>query len=127
MNITNNFERVIGKGGFGTVYLGYLEDGTEVAVKMLSRPLSQGSEQFWTEAKLLVAISLVLSFPHYENNPNSNCLPLLFFFGLQAELLTTVHHRNVASLIGYCDRGSNTALLYEYMANGNLKECLLGN
>ncbi|KAF7135168.1 hypothetical protein RHSIM_Rhsim08G0229300 [Rhododendron simsii] len=99
VNITNNFERVIGKGGFGTVFLGYLEDGTEVAVKMLSRPLSQGSEQFWTEAKLLVAISL-------------------------AELLTTVHHRNVASLIGYCDQGSNTALLYEYMANGNLKECL---
>ncbi|KAI8544534.1 hypothetical protein RHMOL_Rhmol08G0304800 [Rhododendron molle] len=100
VTITNNFERVIGKGGFATVFLGYLEDGTEVAVKMLSRPLSQGSEQFWTEAKLLVAISL-------------------------AELLTTVHHRNVASLIGYCDRGSNTALLYEYMANGNLKECLL--
>ncbi|KAL7180315.1 hypothetical protein ACSBR1_043515 [Camellia fascicularis] len=91
VSITNNFERVIGKGGFGTVYLGYLKDGTEVAVKMLSRSSSQGSEQFWTEA----------------------------------ELLTTIHHRNLAPLIGYCDEGSNTALIYEYMANGNLQECLL--
>ncbi|XP_028117514.1 putative leucine-rich repeat receptor-like serine/threonine-protein kinase At2g19230 isoform X3 [Camellia sinensis] len=91
VSITNNFERVIGKGGFGTVYLGYLKDGTEVAVKMLSRSSSQGSEQFWTEA----------------------------------ELLTTVHHRNLAALIGYCDEGSNTALIYEYMINGNLQECLL--
>ncbi|PSS18032.1 LRR receptor-like serine/threonine-protein kinase precursor [Actinidia chinensis var. chinensis] len=91
VSVTNNFERVIGKGGFGTVYLGHLEDGTEVAVKMLSRSSTQGSEQFWTEA----------------------------------ELLTTIHHRNLASLIGYCDEASNTALIYEYMANGNLQECLL--
>ncbi|KAH7866810.1 hypothetical protein Vadar_025321 [Vaccinium darrowii] len=53
VTITNNFQKVIGKGGFGTVYLRCLEDGTEVAVKMLSRSSSQGSEQFWTEAKLL--------------------------------------------------------------------------
>ena len=33
--ITNNFEEVIGKGGFGIVYHGYLND-TQVAVKMLS-------------------------------------------------------------------------------------------
>ncbi|KAL4309265.1 hypothetical protein GQ457_01G047570 [Hibiscus cannabinus] len=31
--ITNNFEKVIGKGGFGTVYHGFLEE-KQVAVKM---------------------------------------------------------------------------------------------
>nr|GMC73183.1 putative leucine-rich repeat receptor-like protein kinase At2g19210 [Ipomoea batatas] len=35
LRMTNNFETVIGKGGFGTVYLGFTED-CRVAVKMLS-------------------------------------------------------------------------------------------
>ncbi|XP_050379786.1 probable LRR receptor-like serine/threonine-protein kinase At1g51880 [Argentina anserina] len=35
IKITRNFERILGKGGFGTVYHGHL-DNTEVAVKMLS-------------------------------------------------------------------------------------------
>lgn len=38
--ITNNFERAIGKGGFGTVYYGRLPNGTEVAVKMQKRLLA---------------------------------------------------------------------------------------
>ena len=42
--ITNNFERVLGKGAFGTVYHGYVHD-TQVAVKMLS-PSTQGYQQF---------------------------------------------------------------------------------
>lgn len=37
-----------------------------------------------------------------------------------------VHHRNLVSLIGYCDDRHNKALIYEYMTNGNLKQYLLG-
>uniref|UniRef100_A0A7N0TWH6 non-specific serine/threonine protein kinase n=2 Tax=Kalanchoe fedtschenkoi TaxID=63787 RepID=A0A7N0TWH6_KALFE len=84
--MTNNFERAIGKGGFGTVYHGYL-DGAPVAVKMLSPSSSQGYKEFQAEAKLLMR----------------------------------VHHRNLTSLIGYCDEGDKLGLIYEYMANGNLE------
>jgi len=45
---------------------------------------------------------------------------------LQAELLMTVHHKNLVSFIGYCDEGDKMALIYEFMANGNLKENLSG-
>ncbi|KAG5000723.1 hypothetical protein JHK87_021795 [Glycine soja] len=45
--ITNNFERVVGKGGFGTVYYGCIGE-TRVAVKMLSHS-TQGVRQFQTE------------------------------------------------------------------------------
>jgi len=46
---------------------------------------------------------------------------------MQAQLLTVVHHRNLVSLIGYCDEGQIKALIYEYMAKGNLQQHLFGN
>jgi len=48
IKITNNFTTIVGKGGFGTVYLGYIYD-TPVAVKMLSPSSCRGYEQFQAE------------------------------------------------------------------------------
>lgn len=47
--ITSNFSRILGKGGFGTVYKGILENGTPVAVKMRSHSASQGVKEFLAE------------------------------------------------------------------------------
>lgn len=47
--ITDNFSKIIGKGGFGTVFYGHLEDRTEVAVKLLTKSSSQGKEDFLSE------------------------------------------------------------------------------
>ncbi|KAL2321359.1 hypothetical protein Fmac_030328 [Flemingia macrophylla] len=90
LDITNNFEMAIGKGGFGTVYSGHMKNGKQVAVKMLSPSSAQGPKEFQTEA----------------------------------ELLMTVHHKNLVSFIGYCDDDNKMALIYEYMANGSLKDFL---
>ncbi|KAJ8756112.1 hypothetical protein K2173_024659 [Erythroxylum novogranatense] len=87
--ITNNFEKVLGKGGFGTVYHGFLDD-TQVAVKVLSPSSRQGYKQFEAEVKLLLR----------------------------------VHHRNLTTLVGYCYEDTNMALIYEFMANGNLEDHL---
>ncbi|XXG57287.1 hypothetical protein AAC387_Pa03g4482 [Persea americana] len=99
INMTNNFERSIGKGGFGTVYHGQMPDGTQVAVKMLSLQsvkllshMRQGSDEFQNEVQLLMR----------------------------------VHHRNLVPFIGYCQEGDGMALIYEYMAQGNLGSHLLG-
>ncbi|ESW22565.1 hypothetical protein PHAVU_005G163800 [Phaseolus vulgaris] len=91
LQITNNFNRIIGKGGFGTVYLGFIDE-TPVAVKMLSPSAVHGYQQFQAEVKLLIR----------------------------------VHHKNLTSLIGYCNEGTNKGLIYEYMAKGNLREHLSG-
>ncbi|XP_073008122.1 putative leucine-rich repeat receptor-like protein kinase At2g19210 [Typha latifolia] len=91
-NITNKFKRIIGKGGFGTVYHGYLEDGTEVAVKLLSETSEQGRKEFLAEA----------------------------------QNLTKVHHKNLVSLVAYCNDGEHLALVYEYMAQGSLHDHLRG-
>ncbi|XP_016562625.2 LOW QUALITY PROTEIN: senescence-induced receptor-like serine/threonine-protein kinase [Capsicum annuum] len=53
--MTNNFQKVLGKGGFGTVYLGYV-DNRDVAVKMLSPSSAQGFKEFRAEASLLMSI-----------------------------------------------------------------------
>ncbi|KAJ7963127.1 protein kinase family protein [Quillaja saponaria] len=91
VKITNNFERVIGKGGFGAVYHGYIDD-TQVAVKMLSPSSVQGYQQFLAEVNLLMR----------------------------------VHHRNLTSLVGYCNEETHMGLIYEYMELGNLDEHLSG-
>ncbi|PSS07381.1 Leucine-rich repeat receptor-like serine/threonine-protein kinase [Actinidia chinensis var. chinensis] len=88
--ITNNFKRRLGKGATGEVYHGYLEDQTQVAVKILFPSFTESSRNFQTEVQLLLRI----------------------------------HHKNLVSFLGYCNDGTNMALLYEYMANGSLKEHL---
>ncbi|KAJ3695095.1 hypothetical protein LUZ60_000472 [Juncus effusus] len=55
-NMTNNFTQQIGKGGFGKVYLGYLENGVEIAVKISTLVTSQGNKQFLNEAKSLTQV-----------------------------------------------------------------------
>ncbi|XXG57214.1 hypothetical protein AAC387_Pa03g4428 [Persea americana] len=78
INMTNNFERIIRRGGFGTVYYDEM-DGTQVAVKMLSEESikmlahpSQFSIQFQTEVQILMRI----------------------------------HHRNLVPFLGYCNEAT---------------------
>lgn len=45
-------------------------------------------------------------------------------FSTEVELLMGIHHKNLVSLVGYCEEGTNLALIYEYMASGNLQTLL---
>ncbi|KAI3831183.1 hypothetical protein MKW92_047321 [Papaver armeniacum] len=44
----------------------------------------------------------------------------------EIELLSRVHHRNLVSLIGYCDEESEQMLVYEFMSGGTLRDHLSG-
>ncbi|XP_028789779.1 receptor-like serine/threonine-protein kinase ALE2 [Neltuma alba] len=52
---TNNFDalRIIGEGGFGLVYKGFLHDGRDVAVKILKRYDQHGGREFLAEVEML--------------------------------------------------------------------------
>nr|XP_010918962.1 receptor-like serine/threonine-protein kinase ALE2 isoform X1 [Elaeis guineensis] len=52
---TDNFsaKKVIGEGGFGCVYHGIMEDGSEVAIKLLTREDQSGDREFIAEIEML--------------------------------------------------------------------------
>ncbi|KAJ6327605.1 hypothetical protein OIU78_014464 [Salix suchowensis] len=52
---TNSFDasRILGEGGFGLVYSGLLDDGREVAVKVLKRYDQHGGREFLAEVEML--------------------------------------------------------------------------
>lgn len=53
---TKQFERKVGSGGFGIVYYGKLQDGREIAVKLLTSNSYQGKREFSNEVTLLSRI-----------------------------------------------------------------------
>ncbi|XP_043705850.1 receptor-like serine/threonine-protein kinase ALE2 isoform X2 [Telopea speciosissima] len=46
-------KRILGEGGFGRVYHGIMEDGTAVAVKLLTRDSQNGDREFIAEIEML--------------------------------------------------------------------------
>ncbi|KAL0383680.1 UNVERIFIED_CONTAM: Receptor-like serine/threonine-protein kinase ALE2 [Sesamum calycinum] len=46
-------KKVLGEGGFGRVYHGIMQDGTEVAVKLLTRDNQNGDREFIAEVEML--------------------------------------------------------------------------
>ncbi|XP_002533625.3 receptor-like serine/threonine-protein kinase ALE2 [Ricinus communis] len=46
-------KRILGEGGFGRVYRGTMEDGAEVAVKLLTRDNQNGDREFIAEVEML--------------------------------------------------------------------------
>ncbi|KAK3424565.1 hypothetical protein EUGRSUZ_F01357 [Eucalyptus grandis] len=89
---TNNFDAAnkIGEGGFGSVYKGFLSDGTTIAVKQLSSKSQQGNREFLTEIGTISALQhphlvklygcciegnqLLLVYEYMENNSLARAL-----------------------------------------------------
>lgn len=47
-------------------------------------------------------------------------------FDTEIVLLSNTRHRNLVSLLGYCRKGPELMLVYEYMENGSLDKIMFG-
>ncbi|KAG6736196.1 hypothetical protein POTOM_061076 [Populus tomentosa] len=94
---TSNFSHhcLVGEGGFGGVYKGYIESIDQVSLvyfeEMHAYKGLQGNREFFSE---------ILT-------------------------LSMVKHLNLVKLLGYCADGDQKLLVYEFMANGSLESHLL--
>ncbi|XAR56030.1 Non-specific serine/threonine protein kinase [Bertholletia excelsa] len=101
-NATRNFrpDSLLGEGGFGYVFKGWIDEhtltaakpgsGMVVAVKKLKPEGFQGHKEWLTEV----------------------------------DYLSQLHHPNLVKLIGYCLEGDNRLLVYEFMPKGSLENHL---
>lgn len=88
---------ILGKGGFGVVYRGQLPDGTLIAVKRM-----ECSEVGKKKKKISE-------------------------FSAEISVMTTMKHRHLVALLGYCVEDDETILVYEYMSQGTLRDHLHAN
>ncbi|KAK9135671.1 hypothetical protein Syun_015001 [Stephania yunnanensis] len=97
-SITKNFKSLLGEGGFGKVYKGWMDEklsakagsGSVVAVKKLNPESMQGFDEWKSEVNFLGTLS----------------------------------HPNLVKLIGYCMDDDELLLVYEFMQKGSLENHL---
>ncbi|KAF8671053.1 hypothetical protein HU200_050332 [Digitaria exilis] len=101
---TANFspDRKLGRGGFGTVYLGYLPKmNMEVAVKRVSATSTAAAG---------------------NNNSSSNRGEKEFV--AEVNTISRLSHRNLVKLMGWCHERGELLLVYEYFPMGSLDKLL---
>lgn len=96
--ITKNYSAEIGKGAFGEVYMGFLDDKSEVAVKVPRKVNKAQKEQFAQEDQ----------------------------FANEIIIQSQIIHKNIVKLIGCCLEVDVPMLVYEFVSGGNLHDTLHG-
>lgn len=141
-NATNKFSNsnLIGVGGSSYVYCGQLKDGKTVAVKRLKTKGGPDADLvFLTEVlhhsaiifNLFVEHSFVASVIMGGVRTTEHSWRFYTMLLCQIELLSRLHHCHVVPLLGYCSESqgkhAQRLLVFEYMLNGNLRDCLDGD
>ncbi|XP_071720412.1 uncharacterized protein [Rutidosis leptorrhynchoides] len=108
---TNKFSKThcIGSGGYGMVYKAKLDHYDDI-----NSPLIEGKNIDEIPKKnSYVAIKRIFSRVDGQGEQG---------FFAEIEMLSNCKHRNIVSLLGFCDEGPEMILVYEFCPNGSLDE-----
>ncbi|KAJ9559395.1 hypothetical protein OSB04_014009 [Centaurea solstitialis] len=112
---TNNFADTycIGSGGFGTVYQAELDifDGQSLST------IEGKTKDELPKKRSIVALKQI--FIRQDELGEQG-------FYAEIDSLTSCNHRNIVSLLGFCDEKPQQILVYEFASNGSLED-YLGN
>ncbi|KAH0862766.1 hypothetical protein HID58_079977 [Brassica napus] len=118
--MTNNFQVVLGKGGFGVVCHGYLNN-EHVAVKVLSQSSTQGYNEFKTEVELLLRVHHVNLVSLIGYCDEGNDLALIYEYMGNGNLKEHLSGKRRGSVLNWSNRlkiATEFALGIEYLHIG---------
>ncbi|ESQ37354.1 hypothetical protein EUTSA_v10003004mg, partial [Eutrema salsugineum] len=121
IQMTNNFERALGEGGFGVVYHGYLNGLEQVAVKVLSESSSQGYKHFKAEVELLMRVHHINLVNLVGYCDERNHLALIYEYMPNGDLKHHLSGKNGGSVLNWSTRlriAVDAALGLEYLDIG---------
>ncbi|KAL0723749.1 hypothetical protein Bca4012_038348 [Brassica carinata] len=119
-DMTNNFQIVLGKGGFGVVCQGSLNN-QQVAVKVLSQSSTQGYKEFKTEVELLLRVHHVNLVSLIGYCDEGNDLALIYEFMENGNLKEHLSGERDGSVLNWSSRlkiAIESALGIEYLHIG---------
>ncbi|GKU87792.1 hypothetical protein SLEP1_g2133 [Rubroshorea leprosula] len=94
---TDGFKEELGRGAFGTVYKGVLRFAHSTIIPIAVKKLDKLMQEVEKE------------------------------FKTEVNAIAKTHHKNLVSLIGFCEEGLHKLLVYEFMSNGTLASLLYGD
>ncbi|KAL0797469.1 hypothetical protein Bca101_052643 [Brassica carinata] len=118
--MTNNFQVVLGKGGFGVVCHGFLNN-EQVAVKVLSQSSTQGYKEFRTEVELLLRVHHVNLVSLVGYCDEGNDLALIYEYMENGNLKEHLSGNRRGSVLNWSSRlkiAIESALGIEYLHIG---------
>ncbi|CAM6011163.1 unnamed protein product [Sphagnum balticum] len=103
-SMTNNFEKELGRGGQGIVYVATIPGET---------PIAAAVKKLQKNDALLVGNAQIPAQQTLEKE-----------FWVELKTISRLHHGNLVSLLGYCVEGQQLFLIYELMSKGSLDKHL---
>ncbi|CAM6085412.1 unnamed protein product [Calypogeia fissa] len=91
------------------------------ATKKFSRKIGEGSFGLVYHGKLPNGQEVAVKVKSTDSRQG------LTEFLNEVELLSRIHHRNLVSLVGYCEEGKQQIIIYVYVSNGTLRDHLYGD